>query len=418
MTLQMSPRRSFVMAFCLAAPLFAAPATTSWEASYDKGMAAFDAGRYAQAVSPLVASLEQARKMPQPDVRVVKSAHTLALVYQLQGNLAQAEPLFLEAKSGVEAMGIEGLPLLGYVLDGLGELRLDQGRPREAEPLLRKAVELCRANPVGTNLCTVNAMRHLGVLLTLQGAATEAESLLQNVIGILRENPSLPRVQLAGCLGNLAVVYMKDGRYELAEPLLNESLELSKREGDAHSVLADTLLDLGELYRLEHNVPRAEPLLKRALHIYEATNDPQQAAALSELGRVALDEGKYAIAKQYLRQSLAIYQHLVGSAHLLEARVKAGLAEAFLGERNYSEAKSLIQDALATERSSSVSDDSAFARLLMTAGRIEEQGHCTSLAAEYYSEAVHIYRKSLRSSHPERTQAERKYARFVKSLPK
>ncbi|MBZ5609990.1 MAG: tetratricopeptide repeat protein [Acidobacteriia bacterium] len=418
MTHRMSPRRSFVIAFCLAAPLFAAQEKPSWEVNFDQGMADFDAGRFAQAVSPLAASLAQARKFPQPDQRTVKSAHTLAITYQLQGNLTQAESLFLEAKSAVEALGPKGNSLLGYVLDGLGELRLDQGRPMEAEPLLRQAMQACRAAHGETHLCTLTAARHLGVLLTVRGSPAEAEDLLQNVIGILHRDSSLPRDFLAGCLANLATAYMAEGRYEPAEPLLKESLELGNQEGNPAPVLADTLLDLGELYRLENNASRAEPLLNKALHIYEAANDPQQAAALSQLGRVAIDQGKYAVAKQRLHQSLAIYQHLLGSAHVLVARVKAGLAEAFLGERNYTEAKSLIQDALETERKTGGADDSSFARLLMIAGKIEEQDHCASEAAEYYRQALDIYRKSLQSSHPERTQAEQQYARFAKSLRK
>jgi tetratricopeptide (TPR) repeat protein len=416
MTHRMSPGRSFVFVCCLAAPLFAAQNKGSWEAKYQQGMAAYEAGHYAQAISPLTGSLEQARKFPQPDERTVKSAHTLAIVYQIQGNLSQAEPLFREAKGTVEALGPQGAFLLGYVLDGLGELLLDEGRLKEAEPLLRKSAETCRQNQGPAHLCTLTATRHLGVLLNIRGDTAEAEKLFQNVLDILSQNPTLPAEFRAGCMANLAGVYMKEGRYEPAGQLLQQAMDLSNRIGTSGPALADIYVDLGELYRLEHNSSRAEPLLKKALHIYEDANDPQQAAALSELGLVALEEGKYAIAKQQLRQSLGIYQHLMGSAHALVARVKAGLAEAFLGERNYTEANSLIQDALTTERTSMGADDSAFARLLMIAGKIEEENHQASHAAEYYRQAVDIYRKSLESNHPERTEAEQQYAKFAKSL--
>ncbi len=415
---RLSRLRSLATWFCLAAPLFAAQESASWESNYNQALAAMDAGQYAQAVAALTVSLTEARKLPQPDERQVKSAHTLALAYQLQGNLAEAEPLFLEAKRSVEALGSQGSVLLGYVLDGLGELRLDQGRAAEAEPLLRKALESCRAALGARHFCTLTATRHLGVLLTTRGATGEAEALFQNLVGVLRQDTTLPRDFLAGCLANLATAYMREGRYETAEPLLKESLELGNQAGSATPALADTLLDLGELYRLENNPARAEPLINKALHIYEAANDPQQASALSQLGQVALDEGKFATAKQRLRQSLSIYQRLLGPVHLLVGRAKGRLAEAFLGERNFTEAKSLIHDALETERKTAGDDNSAFARLLMVAGKIEEQDHCASQAAEYYRQAVDIYRKSLKSGHPERAQAEQLYARFAKSLRK
>jgi tetratricopeptide (TPR) repeat protein len=412
----MSRGRSLVLVLCLVAPLLAAQDNASWETKYEQGMAAYEAGNYAQAVPALTASLDLARKFPQPDARAVKSAHTLALVYQLQGDLAQAEPLFREAKRTVEALGPQGATLEGYVLDGLGELLLDQGRLKEAEPLLRKSADTCRASLGPAHLCTLTATRHLGVLLTIKGSTSEAEGLFRNILDTVSQNPDLPSDFQAGCMANLATVYIKEGRYEPAEQLLGQSRELSEKNGGAGPALADILVDLGELYRIENNPSRAEPVLKKALHIYEAANDPQQAAALSELGLTALAEGKYAIAKQHLRQSLRIYQHLLGSAYVLAARVKAGLAEAFLGERNYSEAKSLIQEAMTTERKTLGTDNSSIARLLMIAGKIEEGEHQASQAAEYYRQAVDIYRKSLQSTHPERAGAEQQYAKFAKSL--
>jgi len=182
--------------------------------------------------------------------------------------------------------------------------------------------------------------------------------------------------------------------------------------------MADSLLSLGELYRLEHDGARAEPLLKKALRIYETSNDPHQAAALTELGLIALQERKFATAKNWLRQSLNIYQHWVGPAHVLVARVKAALAQAFLGEKNYAEAKSFIQDALATERKSMGDQRTSVARTLVIAGRIEEQGHRDAAAAEYYRQAMDIYQRNLGAESPESREAQQLYARLAKSAAK
>jgi tetratricopeptide (TPR) repeat protein len=303
------------------------------------------------------------------------------------------------------------------VLDGLGELWLDQGRITEAEPMLRQAAESCRQVQGEIHLCTLTARRHLGALLAIRGRYGEAEQVLKNLVDVIRQTPSVPADFLAGCLNNLASVYVATGRYQLAEPLLNQSLDLVSQQGPPQ-VIADTLLNLGELYRLEHNAVRAEPLFKKALHLYEAANDPLQAGALSQLGRLALDQGKFATARELFRQSLCIYEHVFGPSHPLAGRLKGALAEAALGEYNYAEAKTLIRDAMATERKTSGAGDSAFARMLMIAGEIEEQSHRANQAAAYYREALDIYRKSLDSEHPERAQAEQEYARFAKSLRK
>jgi len=112
---------------------------------------------------------------------------------------------------------------------------------------------------------------------------------------------------------------------------------------------------------------------------------------------------------------LAFYQQLVGSGHVLVARVKAGLAEAFRGQWKVRQAKFLIEKALATEKKFVGEEHSAFARMLMIAGKIEEQDHCALEAAAYYREAVGVYRRTLTIGNPELAAAEQCYARFAKS---
>ncbi len=410
--------QKFVILACLLTPLFAASEQQTWDRAYGQGLAAFNAGRYAEAVPSLTDSLHRARALPSSDVRVVKSAYTLALTYQFQGEPALAESLYLEAQTAVEALGASGRPLRGYVLDGLGDLRLNQGRWKDADVLLRQAVAECRESLGETHSCTLAAERHLGELLAVEGSTIEAQDLFEHLIATLRQAPSVPLDFLAGTMANLAALFITENRFDLAEPLLRESLALTNQNGVSGPVLADVLLDLGELYRLEHDTARAEPLIKKALGIYETANDAHQAGALNELGLIALDEGKFAIARNYLGQSLRIYQKIAGATHLLTARVKAGLAQAFLGERDIQQARTLIREALAAERQSLGDKHSDYARLLMIAGRVEETGHRRGEADTYYRQALEVYRASLEDGHPERTGAERNYARFAKSLQK
>jgi len=406
--------RSFVLAVCLLAPVSAAEAP-SWDANYEAGLGATKAGRYAEARALLADSLEQARAFSQPDVRHVQSAHSLALVEQQQGQLEHAGALYLEAKSSLEEMGSAGKPLLGYVLDGLGQVRLDQGRLNEAEPLLRQAQALCRETRGSNDICTLTTQKDLGEVLASAGSNGEAERLFQNLVDTMRKMPSPPAELFASTLSNLGGLYTVNGRYELAEPLLDESLEVGRRGLVAEVVIADSVVNLADLYRLEHNAGRAQPLLKKALHIYESANDPHQAAALNELGLIAMEEGKFAVAKDHFSRALNIYEHLVGSTHMSVARVKGQMAQALLGERNYKQAKSMIEDALNTGRQVLGVAQSEFAGLLLVAGRVEEQGHRTKEAGEYYRQAVEVCRETLAAGHPERTEAEQQYARFTKS---
>jgi tetratricopeptide (TPR) repeat protein len=411
----LSVRQIFVGLFCLLPPLLASSDVPSWDVNYRQGLSAFDAGRYSEAAQALMAAVDQARAFSPVDARLVKSAYTLALTYYVQGQPAQAEPLYLEAQNAVEGMGDDGRRLLGYVLESLGELRIQQARWQESEQLLKRAVAACSEAHGETHACTLTARRRLGELLSMQGRNDEAEELFRKLIDTLRQVRSSPEL-LAGALTNLAGVYNAQGRYELAEPLLNESLAVASQNGITGLTVADSWVDLGQLYRLEGDSARAEPLLRKALVIYEKADDPHQAGALSELGLMAMDEKKFAIARDYLSRSLSVYQKIVGSTHLFAARVKAGLAEAFLGEHDIPKARTLVAEALTTERKALGGQHCEYARLLMLAGKVEEAGRQGKQADKYYRQALGIYRHSFADGHPERKQAEQNYARFVKSL--
>lgn len=411
-------RHSSALLVCLVTPLFAASGPADWELSYSQGVAAFENGRYQQAIPQLSSALDEARKFGPGDVRLMKSLYTVALAYQVQGDPGQAEALYLEAKAAIEAGGARSRPLLGYVLQGLGQLRFDQGRWKEAESLMRLAIDECTANAGPSHPSTLVAERHLGEILAAEGSTAEAQERIESLITALRQLPDERPDFLASALANLAALHVHQERYDLAEPLLRESLSLASRNSIPGPVLADTLMGLGEMYRLEHSCARAEPLLKKALHIYETSNDPHQAGALDELGLLALDERKFAIAKSYIKQSLNIYEKVIGPAHVLTARVKAALAQAFLGERDIPQARALIREALNIERRSMGEKHCEYARLLMIAGRVEEVGHQGAEADKFYRQALEVYRDRLGDKSPERTGAEQSYMRFAQSLRK
>ena len=411
-------RRSVAFLFCLSTPVVAVESRPSWDFVFSRGVSALDDGRYQDALPQLSTALELARTFSPDDLRLMKSMYALALAHQIQGQPDLAEQLYLEAKTAIDAAGPSARPLLGYVLQGVGQLRFDQGRWPEAEALLRQSIEECNVYGGPTHSSTLAAQRHLGEVLAAEGSTAEAEQVFESLIATLRQSSSAGPDFLAGALANLAALYVHQNRFDQAEPLLRESLNLASQRGVPGPVLADTLVNLGEMYRLEHISERAEPLLKKALNIYATVNDPHQAGALNELGLLALDERKFAIAKDYIKQSLRIYERVIGPAHLLTARVKAALAQAVLGERDIPQARSLIREALLTERSTAGETHCGYARLLMIAGKVEEAGHQRAQADTFYRQALEVYRGSLGDRNPERAQAEQAYALFTKSVRK
>lgn len=410
--------RSLVLSVLLTALAVMAQETTGWNSRLKDGIAAIGSGHYEQAVQILNALKEQSRSLPLGDVRQADVGLALATAYQYQGHFDLAEPLFSSVISAFEAVGPRARHSLGMAQHGLAEIQVATGRFGEAEDLLRLAAENCRAVGGENDRCSIAATEHLGEAYVLEDRGTEAAPILLPVVDRLRGTSPPQNDLLVDALHNLAAAYRQQGRYDIAEPLLKESLSLSSQFGELHPIFADRLVDLGGLYRLEHNSARGEPLLAKAAHIYEINNDPHLADALSQLGLIALEEGKYAIAKQNMERSLAIYRKTFGPDHVMIANADAGLAQAYLGERNYKQADSLIQRAISIGRACLGEAHAGIARLLMVAAKVQEREHRSSQADQYYRQALSIYRRTLPSDHPDRTEAEQEYAQFTKSQRK
>ncbi len=109
---------------------------------------------------------------------------------------------------------------------------------------------------------------------------------------------------------------------------------------------------------------------------------------------------------------------LFGWDHLSIALAQGALAEAYLGERNYSEAAAMIEQAIATERSRQGDSHYPMAKLLLTQAHIEACQHRRPQAEAHYREALEIYRGILRPDHPDVIKAQKQYAQFSKSFRK
>jgi tetratricopeptide (TPR) repeat protein len=390
----------------------------SWDGNIRDGVAALHAANYAQAVQFLSAAYEQAQAFPSVDLRRANTSHLLAMAHQFLGHFDRAEPLYLESKSISEALGQSGRPLLGYTLDALGQLRFEQERWAEAADWLNQAIGVCTRALSEEDSCTLNAKRHLGELYSMQGQMEEAQALLLQVIDAAHRSKSPLGLLLPTALRDQAYIYALRGQYRKAEPMLKEALELSNRSGLETSTLADNLLPMGRLYRMQNDLARAEPLLDKATRIYEKANDPCLAHALHELGLLALAEGKYATARQRIERSISIYQKYLGVDHINIAFARVGLAETYLGEHNYTEAESLIQQAIAKEKKFLNESHYELARAYMVAAKIDQAQRRDTEADANYRQALAIYRKSLPSDNPDLAKAEQQYNRFAKSLRK
>jgi len=108
------------------------------------------------------------------------SRRLLAAVAQARGDTAASEPLLLDAVAILNASGAVATNLGAVdVQTALGELRLRQGRAREAESILRMAVKTHQVMNAEGRSSAARAKRALGACLTALGRFEEAEGWLR-----------------------------------------------------------------------------------------------------------------------------------------------------------------------------------------------------------------------------------------------
>jgi tetratricopeptide (TPR) repeat protein len=116
----------------------------------------------------------------------------------------------------------------------------------------------------------------------LQPAArySEAEPLLKRVLEIYDKTAGGEDPFTSATLRELARLYRAQGRYSEAEPLLKRSLTINEKTvGDEHPETSVTLYELALLYRAQGRYNEAEPLARRSLAIDERTLDGEHPAS-------------------------------------------------------------------------------------------------------------------------------------------
>lgn len=386
-----------------------------WSINFDAGLAAFNNGHYNDAIGILSSAFEQARASGAVDLKVAETAYVLAMAYEFSADLGHADSYYMRSESIAEAIGNKGQALLAMTLSALGMLRVEQGRLDEAEAILTRAASACQTARGRQDLCTLTTMRHLGDLYAVEGRLNEAAGVLDRTVATARQVLPLQSPLLAGLLRSSANVYMQSEALDKAEPLLQEALNYARVAGETSPEYADTILSLGRMYRLQHDTARAEPLVKKAIAIYEASHDPLRSTAWDELGILSLIDKKYTIARDLFVRALDFNRKTFGPNHITAARAEADLAQAYAGERRYSEARSNIEAALATECKLLGDTHFEVGRIHLIAAGIDTRLKRRDEADRHYRAALTIFQNGSASRRTDLAAAEKEYREFNKA---
>jgi CHAT domain-containing protein/Tfp pilus assembly protein PilF len=281
-------------------------------------------GKYAEADQTVQKSLALKEKLyGHNDPRVATDLNLLGVMHYRQGRFDKSEAYYKQALTIFEnTLGADD-PQTAMVLDNLASVYDDQGRHSDAEPLYKRALAIRERTLGRDHILVAASLNNLAELYREQGQYAEAEPLFQRCLIIKERELGPDHTDVAESLANLALLYENQGKHDKAEPLYKRSLAIDEKVlGPDHPFVANSLNNLGALYDTKKNYAQAEPLYQRALEIREkqlGPDSPFVAGSLQNVAGVYVDQEKYEQAAPLLDRAVSILEKANNPDYLFRA---------------------------------------------------------------------------------------------------
>ena len=250
---------------------------------------------------------------------VAESLQNLAYGLFLQGDFDRAERLLNETltlRRELRDRGEIGEAALVPALRHLASIQLDRGRFAEAERLYREVLTILDAHGIYLDPERASTLNDLAVLLEAEGKTEGVEALYEEALAIARRLLGNEHTEIAGFLGNKGSWLAKHGRYPEAAACLEEALAIKRKIlGDRHPSVAYTLYKIADLLDAQGRSVEAEPLAREAaeiLHEKLPAGHWRIAWADSILGAVLSGQRRFEEAEPLLRDSCSVLQSSLG----------------------------------------------------------------------------------------------------------
>eukprot|EP00903_Cladosiphon_okamuranus_P006199 g6096.t1 len=361
-------------------------------------------GKYDDASLLLELSLVSMKKLGPEHPEVAAVLNNLASILESQGKFAEAEPLYRRATEICEtALGPEH-PKLATALNNRAGLLMSQGKYAEAGPLFERcqAIQEKVLGPEHRNVAS--SLNNRAQLLEKQGKYDEAEPLYLRAIAIGEKTLGLEHADLAVWLNNRAVFLDAQGKCGEAEPLYARATEIwEKALGPEHPSVAAALINWAGLLERQGEYAEAEPLYAWAIEILEKAVGPRHpavATALNNRAGLLENQGKYSEAEPLYERCQAIEEEVLGPEHPSLATTLNNRALLLQAQGKYDQADCLNLQAIEILERALGPDHHQVASVLSNrAGLLDSQGKYDE-AEPLYDRATAIGEKALGPEHP------------------
>jgi serine/threonine-protein kinase len=314
------------------------------------GMTYLAQGRYEQAEKYLRAALVAETALYGDDSPATLEARLgIAQLLITKADYDGAEQIYLQIIPRLRAGNREGTvktALLQNALNDFAVLRRAKGATKEAETLLREAVDLRTSFPTDAQSPSRQSETVLVLTLLDQGKFDDAETFAQRLVAEFRQMPDAGTPEMCGALTILGSVLMEQNKLDEAGAKLREA-EALYRKNYSPTFLAtyDNLRLQAQALYLQGRLAEAETLIDQVLQNYRQNSNPRYisfATALTIKGMILSRNGHPDEAEKILREALGLREANLPPDHFMTALTRAALGECLAAQKKYSAAEPLL----------------------------------------------------------------------------
>jgi Tfp pilus assembly protein PilF len=268
----------------------------------------------------------------------------------VNGLYLAAEPLLRRALEVCErVLGPEHPDTLGSV-SNLAQLLQNKGDCADAQPLHERALEAYERvfGPEDPN--TLSSVSSLAALLQGKGDYTGALSLYERALKAYMEGLGPEHPDTLTSINNLAKLLQGKGDYAAARTFYEWALKTRERAlGPEHPDTLVSLNNLAGLLESDGDYAGAQPLYERALKALERVLGPEHPSTLASLSNLAgmLERnGNYAAAQPLYERALEAGERVLGPEHPDTLKFLNNLAFLLMSKGDYAGAQPLYERAL------------------------------------------------------------------------
>jgi tetratricopeptide (TPR) repeat protein len=285
-----------------------------------------------------------------------------------------------------------------------GEVLFEQGRYREAQPLLEKVLAVRRKLLGEEHPETASGYGSVAATLAGQGQYAAAEEGFRKALAIHRKVLGEEHPGTATSYNNLGLNFSEQGQYPAAEDSLQKALALRRKVlGEKHPDTARSYNNLAVNRNAQGQYAAAEEGFRKGLairlEIYGAKH-PEIANSYNNLAANLQAQGRHAEAAEGYQKALTIHRQLLGEEHPETAESYNNLASNLIAQGRYAAVEETSRKALAIRRKALGEEHPLTANSYATVAlNLHAQGQYA--AAEVgYRRALDIFRKALGEEHP------------------